>query len=94
MVQTLFFESRDPADVTAFSFDWSGWVATSDNIESATITVTPTDLNSSAVLVHGRVVSVFLTGGTVGQTYNVACLVTTTNGLTARRSATVFTTLR
>lgn len=93
--------SKDPSAVLDYKFDWantrnggdvSDWLAVGETIVSAIVTVDSgitkdsdslTDTNSS--------VTVFLSGGTAGVSYTVACRITTnsTPARTDERSITI-----
>jgi hypothetical protein len=65
-----------------FVFDWSDWLASSETIASQVITV-DTGLTegtgAKATSQSAGKVTVWLSGGTAGTTYNVACKITTSD---------------
>jgi hypothetical protein len=88
--------TKDPVGVLDYKFDWKAltngsgagdWVATGETISSHTITADtgitvdssgPTDANTS--------VTVWLSGGTAGVDYEVACKITTSASRTDERT--------
>lgn len=81
---------KDPDAILDYTFDWSGWLAThSDAIQI--YSVAPEDPPDASLVIDshvrsGGVVTVWLRGGTLGQTYTVRCRVVTTGGRTDDRS--------
>lgn len=77
---------KDPQAVLDYIFDWAAWLTDiSDTL--ATHVVTPDagiTLDSSSIV--GSTVVAWLSGGTAGTTYRVACKITTTGGRTDERS--------
>lgn len=79
---------KAPGDTLDYGFDWNGstaaggpWLATGDTI--ATSTWTPASgINTSGAAISGAVTSVFISGGTLGSTYDVVNTITTTGGRT------------
>lgn len=89
---------KDPHAVLDYGFLWQDWLEPSESISSHTITADAgITVNSSAVngspmtidgISHkaGSVITVWLSGGTDGTSYVVACRVSTTFGRTDERS--------
>lgn len=67
-----------------YTFDFSPWdlLTTTELIVSAVVSETPDGLTiaSPAINADGDEVSVRISGGTLGTTYRVSCLATTTSG--------------
>lgn len=76
---------KDPSAVLDWMFDWSDWLASGETIISHTITVDTGITNDSSTEDDGKV-TVWLSGGTAGENYKVACLVTTSAGRTDERT--------
>lgn len=90
---------KDPNAVLDYKFDWkalangsgeSNWLADGETISTKTVTVatgltkdsdTLTDTNTS--------VTVWLSGGTAGTDYTVACKIVTSAGRTDERTVTI-----
>lgn len=79
---------KDPDAVLDYPFDWSDWLETSDTIASYVITVASgltldSDSNTTTAVVP------WLSGGTAGTTYTVACSITTADGRTDERTINI-----
>ena len=77
---------KDPSEVLDWQFDWSQWLSTSE-----TITGTPTVTVDSGITKDSQnntttAVTVWLSGGTLGTVYKVACRIVTNQGRTAERT--------
>ena len=68
---------KDPDGVLDYGFDWAEWLGT-DTISSYVLTLTT-----------GITLAVWLSGGTAGVKYDVACRITTTGGRTDERTVSV-----
>lgn len=76
--------SKDPDAVLDYPFDWSTWLD-GDTISSHTITAdSGITVDSSSATTS--VVTVWLSGGTAGASYSVACRITTAAGRTDERT--------
>ena len=81
---------KDPDAVLDWKWDWSDWLATSETITSWTVTPdTGVTVDSSAITDTSTSVTAWLSGGTAGNKYRVACLITTSAGRTDERSITI-----
>lgn len=93
---------KDPAAVLDYKFDWKAetngtagadgdWLASGETITTATITATTgITVDSSSITDSSTTVTVWLSGGTDGATYTIACKITTNASRTDERSITVF----
>ena len=74
---------KDPDAVLDYTFDWTEWLA-GDEITSYTITV-PSGItkNSDSEVSTGKI-QMFLSGGTAGVTYPIACKISTTTRIDER----------
>jgi len=93
MSLTLQNPLKDPSAVLDYVFDWTGWLATGETIavDSETgeklITITAdTGITVDSSAESDGKVTVWLSGGTAGINYKVACLITTTAGRTDERT--------
>lgn len=86
--------SKDPAAVLDYAWDWTGWLADSETISSAAVT-TPTGITKSTpeTINAGRVTAWF-SGGTEGQSYDVACAIITSQGRVDERTIRIRVTNR
>lgn len=76
---------KDPSAVLDYVFDWNEWLATVETITDYTITADTGITVDSSTEDDGKV-TVWLSGGTAGINYKVACLITTTAGRTDERT--------
>ena len=76
---------KDPDAVLDFAFDWSSWLAESETINTYTVTVMSGLTLDSDSQADG-VVTVWLSGGTAGNWYSVACRIVTSAGRTDERT--------
>ena len=85
MSLTLQNPLKDPSAVLDYVFDWTEWLATGETITNHTITV-DTGLTKDSSTESGGKVTVWLSGGTAGKNYKVACKITTSAGRTDERT--------
>ena len=85
MSLTLQNPLKDPSAVLDYVFDWTEWLATGETITDHTITADTGITVDSSTEDDGKV-TVWLSGGTAGINYKVACLITTTAGRTDERT--------
>ena len=96
MSLTLQNPLKDPSAVLDYAFDWkplthgepgatSDWLATGETIANYTITADTGITVDSSTEASGKV-TVWLSGGTAGINYKVACLITTSAGRTDERT--------
>ena len=80
---------KDPDEILDYAFDWSSWLATGETISTRTISVESGLTESSTDTESSGVVTVWLSGGTVGNEYDVACKIVTSASRTAERTMTI-----
>jgi len=69
---------KNSAAVLDYKFDWVNWLFTDETIATKTITAsTGITVASSTIAADGKSVTVWLSGGTLGITYQIDCLITT-----------------
>lgn len=68
-----------------YVFDWTEWLATGETITDHTITA-DTGITVDSWTEDDGKVTVWLSGGTAGINYKVACLITTSAGRTDERT--------
>ena len=85
MSLTLQNPLKDPSAVLDYMFDWTEWLATGETITDHTITADTGITVDSSTESDGKVI-VWLSGGTAGINYKVACLITTSAGRTDERT--------
>jgi len=76
---------KDPSAVLDWMFDWSDWLASGETITDHTITADTGITVDSSAESDGKV-TVWLSGGTAGINYKVACLIVTSAGRTDERT--------
>jgi len=79
---------KDPDAVLDYAFDWSDWLGSGETIETVTITVSSGITKDSDTESDG-VVIIWLSGGTAGTSYTVACKIVTSSSRTDERSITI-----
>lgn len=87
MAAYTFPNPKDPRDVSKHSFDATKFLATTETIDSASVTVAPAGLGVSEPIVSGKLISFILSGGSAGVTYAVTVEITTADGAIYNRSA-------
>jgi hypothetical protein len=80
--------TKDPDAVLNYLFDWSEWLAAGETIQSYVLTVATgltldTDSNTTTT------VTAKLSGGTAGESYSVACRISTNASQTDERTITI-----
>ena len=83
---------KDPIAKLDFGFNWrpegEEWLATGETITDYTITA-DTGLTVDSSTEDAGVVTVWLSGGTVGEWYDIACKITTSAGRTDERTLSI-----
>lgn len=80
---------KDPDAVLDYAIDWTSWLVSGDAISTATWAIDDAPdavlvIDSSSIV--AGVPTVWLSGGTAGETYRVRCRVTTTDSRTDDRT--------
>ena len=70
---------KDPAAVLDYAFDWRNWLQETETISSYIITVA-IGITKDSDSENDGIVTVWLSGGTLGETYSIACCITTSLG--------------
>jgi hypothetical protein len=77
--------THDPDAVLDYGLDWSKWLTSGDDLDSATWTI-PDGLTEDTSAIVGKVATVWIRGGTAGESYLLTCHVVTTGGREDDRS--------
>lgn len=78
---------KDPQAVLDWKYDWVNWMAAGETISGTpTITITPSGLTKDSQANTTTSVTVWLSSGTLGVTYRVACRIVTSQGRTDERT--------
>lgn len=81
--------------VLDYKFIWDPWLAISDYIVDHTITLPDNlTLTASAITDSGRSITVWLSGGSIDESYEVQCAIETKDGRTDKRSILIQMTNR
>lgn len=84
---------KDPDAILDYAYDWTDWLTEGDTID--TYTIDPEDgITVDSDDDTGSVVTVWLSGGTLGEKYRVTCRIVTVDGRTDDRTITVQITRR
>ena len=76
---------KDPQAVLDFAFNWASWLATGETISTYTVTA-QTGLTKDSDSESSGVVTVWVSGGTAGTWYTLACKIVTSAGRTDERT--------
>ena len=76
---------KDPDSIIDYGVDWSTWLADGETI-TASVWIVPTGLTSVGESNTTIATSIFLSGGTIGETYTLTNRITTTAARTEDRS--------
>lgn len=100
------YNTKDPDAVLDYAWDWAApvspdnpkgpWLRDSETISTFEVTIDPDDntLTKNTPTKADGVITVWLTGGTVETTYDVACRITTDQGRTDERTIQLTVTNR
>lgn len=72
--------TKQPVEVKDYDIDYSEWLSAGDNVESATVTVSPTGLTVDAVYINDPRIKIWLSGGTDGAAYKLTVTMTSADG--------------
>ena len=76
---------KDPDATLDYAFDWAAWLDEGETITNHTVTV-PAGITLDSNAEASGVVTAWLSGGTAGDSYEVACQITTSAGRTDERT--------
>ena len=86
MTEKIFLKDSDA--VLDYVFDWSDWLESAETISSHVITV-DTGLTKDSDSESSGLVTIWLSGGTAGTDYTVACKIVTSLSRTDERSVLI-----
>lgn len=84
---------KDPQAVLDFNWDWSAWLGEGETITDKTVTP-DAGLTVDSSSTAGKVVVAWISGGTSGATYVVACTITTSAGRAETRRIQISVQMR
>lgn len=79
---------KDPNAVLDYAFDWTEWLESGETISSQVVTV-DTGITKDSDSESSGTVTTWLSGGTAGTDYTIACKITTSAGRTDERSIVI-----
>ena len=79
---------KDPDAVLDYGFDWNNWLASSETIVSAVWTI-PAGITKVSQVETDGYTTIWLSGGTANTDYNLSCKMTSSDGRTDERTATI-----
>lgn len=85
--------TKDPDAVLDYTWDWSDWLG-ADTITGAPTVTVPSGITKTSQSNTTTTVTAWLSGGTVGTTYDVICRIVTTGGRTDDRTIRIEVTER
>lgn len=90
IINQMLYVDKDPQAVLTYTFDWTDWLASSDNISAVEYSLQvrandPQPLIQEDSGLNGNKTYITLSGGQVERTYTVTAKVTTEYGLVDRR---------
>jgi hypothetical protein len=71
---------KDPNARLPFAIDWTAWLANEGDTAASFAWTVPAGITKEAEAAVGGKATVWLSGGTDGQTYKVTCRLSTTGG--------------
>lgn len=85
------FIEKDPYAVLDYSLDWTNWMPSGDTISALTVTAETISGDAAPLTIDSStntdyIATANISGGTVGNTYNVEYKIDTTNGLKDSRN--------
>lgn len=78
--------AKDPQAVLDWAFDWTNWLAVGETISGTPVVTVDSGLVKDSQSNTATKVTVWLSGGVLGATYEVACRITTNQGRTDERT--------
>ena len=76
---------KDPYAVLDYTLDWTNWMPDSDTISSVSVTA-DAGITVDSTSNTDYILTAYISGGTVGNIYNVEYRIVTTNGLQDSRN--------
>lgn len=79
---------KDPSDHLDYGWDWQAWLDDGETIDTSEVDI-PSGITMTQHLHSGTTVSIWLSGGTVDETYTIPGKITTSVGRTVERSIAI-----
>ena len=83
-----FDEDKDPDATLDYVWDWSEWLA-ADEIISTVAWIVPDGINQGDTSNTDKTATIWLSGGTAIESYEITCRITTNQGRTDDRTQTI-----
>lgn len=83
------FSDKDPDAARLYSWDFSDWLDTGETINSYSFPDFPAGITQVSDSNTDTVVTVKISGGTAGESYNITCRIVTNAGQTDDRTITL-----
>ena len=77
---------KDPNAVLDYTFDWTEWLDDLTDTIASRVVTPGTGLTLDSDAIAGKKVIAWVSGGTAGTTYTLACRITTAGGRTDERT--------
>lgn len=69
-------KTKQPSENVAYDFEFANYLPSGVNIDSATVSISPSGPTLGTKTISGQVVQQFISGGASGTTYKVTCVAT------------------
>lgn len=80
--------TKDPDAVLDYVWDWTAWLTTDETIETVTWLV-PTGITQGTTSNTDNTATIWLSGGTLDESYPITCRITTNQDRTDDRTRTI-----
>ena len=72
--------TKQPVEIIDYDIDYSEWLTAGDNVQGATVEVSPVGLTVESTFINDPRVKIWVSGGTTGTTYKLTVTATTAYG--------------
>lgn len=72
--------TKQPIETLDYDVNYSEWITTGDNIEEASVGITPDGLTVESIFINDPKVKIWISGGENGTTYKLTITATTADG--------------
>jgi hypothetical protein len=85
----ILLPAKAPSEVLPYAAEFTQFLGTGDVIETATVTIVPSDMTATMPTIAGMVLTTFVSGGTIGVAYELSFHISTNAGFVVQRSGTI-----
>lgn len=71
--------TKQPSDAMDYDIDYTDWLTSGDNVQSAVVTP-DTGITLDSMVINDPRIKIWLSGGTAGTTYKITCTMTSADG--------------